>query len=233
MAESYRNRIDVRDEAFDSALAFNDLGRMKEQEEVEKNESSKLSFAGIGALAAGIGLFMVNGFSWIGVKLAELFGGTSFEIMDGLKNALPAVGFFALIYGVIKMLRLVFRRKELDFPSLNVYRKRIRTAAENTTNRAQGRTQSYDTAYDERGRTRYNRKEATASMPRTSKLRKSRRRRVFAGVAGGIAEYTGVSVGLIRFGMLVALFASGFFPVGFAYILLSIVLPNSYDDYES
>lgn len=230
MAEAHRNRIDVRDEVFDSALSFNDIGRMKEQEEAEKNESSKLSFAGIGALVAGIGLFMVNGFAFIGTKLAELFGGSSFEMLEGLRTFLPIAGFAALGYGVVKLLRLTFRTKELDFPSLNVYRKRVRTAAEGATRNAN--RQSYDNAYATSGtaRTRYDRRETVQG--RSDKLRKSRRKRVFAGVAGGISEYTGVSVGLIRFAMIAAMTA-GFFPMAFAYLLLSIILPNSYEDYES
>ena len=54
--------------------------------------------------------------------------------------------------------------------------------------------------------------------------------RVFSGVAGGIAEYTGVSAALVRFAFIAGLFMTGFMFV-FVYLLLSIVLPADLDDF--
>lgn len=230
MAETYRSHIDITDDDFDAALSYNDMERMKEHEEVEKDESNKLSFAGMAALAAGLGLFAVNTFATLISPIADRL---NFELFPLLQDfLLPAAGVAALGYGVVKMLRLVFRAKELNFPSLNVYRKKIRVASDGfNTRTAAGMSAAYDSAYDEAGRTRYDRREKNEPT-RSRTFRKSRRSRVFSGVAGGIAEYTGVSAGLVRFGIIVAAASTGFFPIFFTYLLLSIVLPNSYDDYK-
>ncbi|MEM9936781.1 MAG: PspC domain-containing protein, partial [Bacteroidota bacterium] len=63
-------------------------------------------------------------------------------------------------------------------------------------------------------------------------LMRSRRDKVFSGVAGGLAEYMGVSAALVRFAFIAGLFAAGPMPV-FAYLLLSIILPPNYSgDYQ-
>jgi phage shock protein PspC (stress-responsive transcriptional regulator) len=49
-------------------------------------------------------------------------------------------------------------------------------------------------------------------------------------VAGGLAEYLGVSSALIRFAIIFSLFATSGMSL-FVYLLLSIVIPSNYDTY--
>lgn len=223
MAESQRyNTPEVEDSLFDAATSYGSIEQMKEQEELEKSESGKLAYAGIAAVAAGSALFLVNQLVW----LAGLIGISDAAAMPFLQGMLPAIGFGAIGYGLIKALRLTFRNKQLDFPMLELQRKRVQTASAqvNAGNRART-ANSYDEAY-ENTRPDYRRSKSTQ---RSNKLRKSRRNRVFSGVAAGISEYTGVSAGLIRMGFIIGMFFSGGM-ITFAYLLLSIVLPSSYDD---
>lgn len=45
------------------------------------------------------------------------------------------------------------------------------------------------------------------------------------GVCQGLSDWSGIPVGLIRIAAIIALFATGFFPVGFFYLLLAVLLP--------
>lgn len=215
--QQYRS-TEVEDSLFDTATSYGSIENMKEQEELEKNESGKLAYAGIAALAAGGALFFLNQLIWLGQALGI---SNAAEAMPFLQGALPAIGFGAIGYGLIKALRLTFRNKQLDFPTLELQRKRVRTAsAQANSSRAQT---TYDDVYED------TRSSRPSARRRSSRLTKSRRNRVFSGVAGGIAEYTGVSAGLIRMALVVGMFMSGGM-ITFAYLLLSIVLPNSYDE---
>jgi phage shock protein C len=217
-------------EAFDTSLRYDDIEMIREKEqEKERNENDKLSFAGMMALVAGISLLAV-GF------LGSLIGGGVLEI---LQTALPVVGFGALGYGFYKTLKLAFRKKELEFPTLNVYRKtkaRPRQGARADSRRrasarteTQGEGEATGPQYRTRTRSRTYRRRRQASSSQKKTLSRSRMNRVFSGVAGGIAEYTGVSANLIRFAFIVGMFVTGGFPIVFIYLLLSIVLPPDYD----
>ncbi len=61
-------------------------------------------------------------------------------------------------------------------------------------------------------------------MPR-GRLRRSRRHRIIAGVAGGIAEWLGVPVALVRLLWLIA-FIPGGIPGLVPYVILWILIPS-------
>jgi phage shock protein PspC (stress-responsive transcriptional regulator) len=54
-------------------------------------------------------------------------------------------------------------------------------------------------------------------------LRRSRHGLVF-GVCQGFANWSGIPVGLLRIGFVIALICTGFFPLGFAYLVAAIVM---------
>ncbi|MBN2618758.1 MAG: PspC domain-containing protein [Spirochaetales bacterium] len=65
-----------------------------------------------------------------------------------------------------------------------------------------------------------------------NKLYRSRDR-VFAGVCGGIAEWLGLSTGLVRFLTVIFFFFSAGIPVGTIYILMAIFIPKEpYREYR-
>jgi phage shock protein C len=220
--ERYRRRSSIAEE-FDTSLMYDDIEKIRErEEEEEKDQNSKLGSAGMMALTAGVGLSLIAAF---GSALGN------FELIEALQPILMIIGFGALGYGFFKTVKLAFRQKELNFPALNVYRKpkpapppvreeanrpyqRNATAA-GTQARYQRRPRTY-----RRERSKSNRKQ----------LRRSRTNRVFSGVAGGIAEYAGISASLIRFAFIASLFMGIGLPI-FIYLLLSIVLPANYDSY--
>ncbi|MEL6195181.1 MAG: PspC domain-containing protein [Bacteroidota bacterium] len=225
MARQRYRRTSSLDE-FDTSLMYDDIEKIRElEEEEEKDQNNKLSFAGMMALVAGAALFITGALG--GLLPPDLTG--------FLMGALPVVGFGALGYGFYKTLKLAFRQKELSFPTLNVYRKTkpipinnegtegTRTAAKEA---ADARAQYVRRRA--RTRTRTNpRTRPTQSTDGKKILMRSRRDKVFSGVAGGLAEYMGVSPALVRFAFIAGLFAAGPMPV-FAYLLLSIILPPNY-----
>lgn len=195
--------------------AYDDISRLQEiQEEEKKNENSKLSFAGMMALIAG-GLLMA-------ISLGGFFSGLS--IVEFLTGALTVIGSGALGYGFYKLLKLVFRRKELSFPTINVYRK-----TQPQTTDTQRKKQMTDTT-DYTTRRTY-RKEKYPLNTEKKELKRSKTSRVFSGVAGGLAEFFGLPVQLIRFAFFVSLFPTSGFSF-FIYLLLSIVLPQDYESYR-
>ena len=232
--ERYRRRSIA--EEFDTSLMYDDIEKIRErEEEEEKDQNSKLGSAGMMALVAGAGLM-----------LAVLFRGdfpVIGEFWEALVPVLSVIGYGALGYGFYKTMKLAFRQKELNFPALNVYRKtkpvpppvkeetKSRSTQEQERTRPErerGRDRTTDSSqsryqYERRART-YRRE------PNQKSLRRSRTNRVFSGVAGGIAEYFGVSSALIRFAFIASLFPSGGASI-FVYLLLSIVLPANYDDF--
>ncbi|MEM7515118.1 MAG: hypothetical protein AAF388_29595, partial [Bacteroidota bacterium] len=113
MARQRYRRTSSLDE-FDTSLMYDDIEKIRElEEEEEKDQNNKLSFAGMMALVAGAALFITGALG--GLLPPDLTG--------FLMGALPVVGFGALGYGFYKTLKLAFRQKELSFPTLNVYRK--------------------------------------------------------------------------------------------------------------
>lgn len=240
--ERYRSNSRLNDD-FDTSLMYDDIEKIRNmEEEEEKDQNNKLGSAGMMAFVAGASMLL-------GVILTSIPGFPSAEpILRMLEVFLPAVGVGALGYGLIKMVNLVFRRKELNFPALNVYRKTKPAAqkSKSTNFQTEQRTRTRDASrqqarerYRQRARSYMNTATATGTgTGRTSggrkMLRRSRANRVFSGVAGGISEYTGASVSLIRFAFVAGLFIPPFAPMTILlYLLLSIVLPANFDPYNN
>jgi len=204
---------------------YDDIEKIREaEEEVAKDQGTQLGAAGMMALVAGAGLLLTTIFSGTVPVIGELF--------EALVPILSVIGYLALGYGFFKTMRLAFRKKELNFPALNVYRKTKPApppprTEEKTRTRTESRT---DNTFRNSTRTRpdYRRAE-TFTSGRQKGLRRSRSNRVFSGVAGGIADYFGISAVLIRFAFIASLPASGGASI-FVYLLLSMVLPTNYDD---
>lgn len=242
--ERYRSRRSIAEE-FDTSLMYDDIEKIRErEEEEEKDQNAKLGSAGMMSLIAGGGLITLG-------VLSNVLGVSLGDVIPFLQVALTVIGFGALGYGFFKTLQLAFRQKELNFPTLNVYRKTRPAAAganaqpkeeREQRSRPQSKSQSTRTesqnsrsrTYD-RQRTRSYRQEAR-TYRRTGRkaLRRSRSNRVFSGVAGGIAEYAGISPALVRFAFIASFFMPFFFmmPV-FIYLLLSIIIPNNYDEFTT
>ncbi|WNJ18083.1 PspC domain-containing protein [Pontibacter sp. G13] len=240
--ERYRRRSSFTEE-FDTSLMYDDIEKIREREqEEEKDQNAKLGYAGTMAFVAGSALLVVGIINAVG-------GGTILpDLMQFLQEfGLPIVGFGALGYGFYKMLKLAFRQKELNFPALNVYRKSkpvpppvkeersttSHTRSTATEGRARTRTRDRDQqrSYSST-QNRYQRRPKTYRRASHRKaLRRSRNNRVFSGVAGGIAEYTGISAALIRFAFILSMIMMSGMPI-FIYLLLSIVLPANYDSIQ-
>lgn len=214
-------------EEFDTSLMYDDIEKIRErEEEEEKDQNSKLGSAGMMAFFAGAALLTTGILSSMGL--------IPFGLAEFLKSAaLPVIGFGALGYGFYKTLKLAFRQKELNFPALNVYRKTKPVSAPKPKTKAKSEeSQKSRSRENTANQTGYQRR--TRTYRRTSErksLRRSRTNRVFSGVAGGIAEYVGISAALIRFAFIAGMFMSGGMSV-FIYLLLSIVLPANYDYQE-
>lgn len=215
-------------EEFDTSLMYDDVEKIRErEEEEEKDQNSKLGSAGMMALAAGAGLLVTTILHATGI-----IGG----IFDPISVVLNVLGFGALGYGLVKTVQLAFRQKELNFPALNVYRKtrpvspptgEAQTEARNTY-----RSRQYDRNADQ-ARYRYARRSQEATQRRSQRktLRRSRTDRVFSGVAGGLAEYTGISAALVRFAFIFSIIPTSGMSI-FLYLLLSIILPANYDRFD-
>ncbi|KAB7665787.1 PspC domain-containing protein [Bacillus sp. B1-b2] len=57
-------------------------------------------------------------------------------------------------------------------------------------------------------------------------LIRSKHNRKLAGVIGGIAQRVNINANLLRLIFIIGLFATGFFPLVFIYLLLIYVMPN-------
>lgn len=233
--ETFNRRSSSFSDDFDTTLMYDDIEKIREmEEEEEKDQNGKLGSAGMMAVIAGATLIAGSILSTI-----PPFAGWNFMEFV-LEFLVPVIGYSALGYGMIKMINLAFRRKELNFPTLNVYRKSRPAPApspkdERQTYRTAARTQRTQRTQRRMYQTRSRTTAQVFEQQQEDKkiLRRSRTNRVFSGVAGGLAEYTGVSVTLIRFAFIFSLFVMGFFPIPvFIYLLLSIVLPANFDPFE-
>ncbi|MEO0585301.1 MAG: PspC domain-containing protein [Bacteroidota bacterium] len=223
--ERYRRSRSISED-FDTSLMYDDIEKIREiEEEEEKDQNGKLGSAGMMALVAGVTV-LVGSIITQTIGLPELFT----QIIEVI---VPAIGFGAMAYGFIKMINLAFRRKELNFPALNVYRKTKptppptgdRQRTQRTSARNPRTASSARERYQQRARARTYQAQAD---PNRKVLRRSRTNRVFSGVAGGLSEYTNISVTLIRFAFIVGIFMGFPIPI-FIYLLLSIVLPANFD----
>ena len=222
--ETYRSGSHTFDE-FDTTLMYDDLERIRElEQEEEKTQNNKLSFAGMMSLIAGVALMVV-------AIVAGVGGNLPYELMEFLAVAFQFIGFGALGYGVYKMLKLIFR-KELNFPALNVYRK-TRPAAKAAAATSAGEIEiERKGSYTRNKETSRPRRKARSRSSQSEKiLLRSRKNRVFSGLAGGIAEYLGIPAPLVRLGLILSIFVGGA-PI-FIYLLLSIVIPPNYNELKS
>ncbi|MFK7972658.1 MAG: PspC domain-containing protein [Bacteroidia bacterium] len=220
--QQQRSAGDIASE-IDMSYMYDDIESIREREsEEEKTQQSKLSLAGIMAILAGVGMA-------IAAFGNSIFGGSLDPgFLEFLVPLLTIVGFSSLAYGLYKTVKLAFRKKELNFPTLNVYRKRKpktpeelareSMAKENarTRNRSRGRRQRADV------RGTY----APTSGPK--RLRRSLKQRVFTGLAGGVSEYVGISPWLVRFLFIMLTSATGGM-FTFLYLFLSIAIAPDYD----
>ena len=119
---------------------------------------------------------------------------------EGIFGAALGIGISAAFFGGFSILKNVFRKGSLKFPQLKLMRKSTESLA--------------SSAYRPFAETTW----------ASKKLSKSDSNKVFFGVCSGLAQYAGVSPGLMR-----AAFVLGFFFSGGAiilpYIALSIILP--------
>ncbi len=232
--ERYRSRRSIAEE-FDTSLMYDDIEKIRErEEEEEKDQNAKLGSAGMMSLIAGGGLITLG-------VLTNVLGISLGDVIPFLQVALTVIGFGALGYGFFKTLQLAFRQKELNFPTLNVYRKTrpAATASSQPRTEERERTQSANTesqsrSYENQRARSYRQEARTYRQTGRKALRRSRTNRVFSGVAGGIATYAGVSPALVRFAFIASFFMPFFFlmPV-FIYLLLSIIIPNNYEDFSA
>ena len=220
--EKYRDINSGLDE-FDTSLMYDDIEKIRDiEEQEEKEQNNKLSSAGLMAIIAGVVL-----------TVATFLGGSvlGWDLFEFLTVAMPVIGFGALGYGFYKMLKLVFRKKELSFPALNVYRKtkpKARTIPVTDGGREKSKTYTSNTNTYSKSQRRP--RPAYANSQR-KELRRSRTNRVFSGIAGGVAEYFGISSTFLRFAFILSIFATSGSSI-FLYLLLSIVLPSNYAPFK-
>lgn len=219
--EKYRSGSDIASD-IDMSYMYDDIEQIRErQSEEEKTQQNKLSLAGIMAILAGIGMALI-GFG------SGLVAG---DLGEFLLPMLSIVGFASLGYGLYKTVKLAFRKKELDFPTLNVYRKRKPKTAEELAHEAAAKANARTRSRSRSRRARAAEVRGTYSQVSGGskrRVRRSLRNKVFTGLAGGIAEYLGVSPWLVRFAFIML---SSFGGVAvFLYLFLSIAIPPDYDN---
>lgn len=207
-----RNTTTYQEEfGFSSYSYKDDLEMIREIEsETTKSESGKIIAAGAIAAVSAAGIIAAT-------LLGTFLGGDMMEILQG---GLIAVGLSTAIYGVIKSLRKVFG-KTLNFPTISAQTKVFAQAYnEQQSNKKQQNASQTTTTY------------RPQSPGERKELRRSRTNRVFAGVAGGLGEYLGVSPALIRFAFVVATFMS--FPIApIAYLIMVMAIPKNIESWKN
>lgn len=207
-----RNTTTYQEEfGFSSYSYKDDLEMIREIEsETTKSESGKIVAAG--AIAA---------VSAVGIIAAALLSNVYYsELFTAVQAGLIGVGLSAAFYGVIKTLRKVFG-KTLNFPTISAQTKVFAQAYnEQQANKKQQNAAQTNTTY------------RPQSPGERKELRRSRTNRVFAGVAGGLGEYLGVSPALIRFAFVVATFMS--FPIApIAYLIMVMAIPKNIETWKN
>jgi len=175
----------------------------EEKPEEMKKDNATFRAVGIISVLSGLGLFL-------GMN-AETFGLN--ELFD-VKQIIPAVlgvGIAALGIGLVKGFKKIFRRGNLNLPSLQIRRK---TPAHISAREGQRQRQQPPALPREE------------TFRRNRKLSKSIKDKVFMGVAGGLAEHSGISASLIRM-LFIGAFAFSGGTAAFIYMLLGIFLPTA------
>lgn len=182
----------------------------EEDEKSVKRDSRGFLIAGILSMLAGAGIMVATNlnFGWMDLIPILITGGIA-----------------ALGFGLIKGFRKIFRRKNLNLPSLKLLRKvKPKTDPKFQVNRRGVRGPL--------NKTYKNSKEAIREIQEAFKgkrLGKSFYNKVFMGVAGGLAEYAGINASLVRLFFIIAFFVSGG-TVAIIYILLGLLLPENTPD---
>ncbi len=184
---------------------MDDLELISEEAPEElKKDNRAFRTAGLISIFAGIGLF-------IGMNLDKL----GLADVISAKAAIPYIltaGIGALGFGLIKGFRKIFRKKKLNLPLLQIRRK----------------TPGHISAREAES---YQRNPTPPSIPlqetfrRNRNLSKSYKDRVFMGVAGGLAEHSGIPSSIIRM-LFIGLFAISGGTAAFIYVLLGMFLPR-------
>lgn len=158
---------------------------VQEEEPVQlKRDNRAFAIAGGLSILAGAGIFLASNF---GLGLTALV------------PAMIGTGIAALGFGVVKAFRKIFRKKNLNLPSLQIRRK--------TERQAKPKVQAVETYRPGK------------------KLAKSLTDRVFMGVCGGLAEHSGLSSSMIRM-LFIAAFAFSGGTAAVGYMLLGLFLPT-------
>ncbi len=173
----------------------------EEAPEELKKDNRAFRTAGLISILAGIGLF-------VGMNLDKLGLGEFISTTQAIPYILAA-GIGALGFGLIKGFRKIFRKKNLNLPSLQIRRK---TPAHISAREAQQRRTPPAVPRQE-------------TFRRNRKLAKSLKDRVFMGVAGGLAQHSGINSSLIRM-LFIGLFAISGGTAAFIYILMGMFLPT-------
>lgn len=201
----------VNEYHFDQFMESNSLPGMMDDLEVIREESPEelkrdnaaFRTTGIISILAGIGLL-------IGMNADKLGLGN----LIAAEKVIPFVlfgGIAALGFGLLKGFRKIFRRGKLNLPALQIRRKTLRTTPPDIRQRQQRQMGPPPLTQE-------------AFRP-GRKLRKSLKNRVFLGVAGGLAEHSGISATIIRL-LFIAGFAISGGTAAMIYIALGLFLKN-------
>lgn len=175
----------------------------EEKPEEMKKDNRSFRIAGIVSALAGLGLFL-------GMN-ASAFG---LDTLFDAKDAIPAIlitGIAALGFGLVKGFKRIFRKGNINLPSLQIRRK---TPAHISAREGQRQRQQPPAVPREE------------TFRRNRKLSKSYKEKVFMGVAGGLAEHSGISVSLIRM-LFIGAFAFSGGTAAVIYVLLGMFLPSA------
>ncbi len=140
--------------------------------------------------------------------LALVGGGAAFLWAAGLNSGMAGtavilaaiLGLGTVLFGKIKFLRNIWGKASLNFPPLTMLRKKNDNSAKT------GPRPFEEISYA------------------TKRLTKSESNKVIFGVCSGLAEYAGVSTGLMRIAFILAFFFSGGAMI-FPYLVLTFALP--------
>ncbi len=200
--------FDQFSESYSMPGMMDDLEIAQEQAPAElKKESNQFAIAGLITLLSGAGLYLA-------MNLDKLGLGSLTALKENLMPFVVLAGIGGLGYGLLKVWRRVFRKGRLNFPKLQIRRKffpneRRQTRQRNDAPRWNQRLQN-----------------VVGQAPNSNAERLSlSEKKVFLGVAAGLAENSRLPVSLIRLLFIGAFGLTG----GFAlvlYVLLGIFLPS-------
>ena len=204
----------VNEYHFDQFIESNSLPGMMDDLEVIREETPEelkrdnraFYITGILSMLAGIGL--VVGMNADKLGLTDLVSST--DIIPWMLFA----GVAGLGFGLLKGFRKIFRRGNLTLPTLQIRRKTLKNEPPEIRRRRQTQNQVSPPPI------------LQETFRPNRKLRKSIANRVFMGVAGGLAEHSGISATLIRL-LFIAGFAISGGVAAFIYIALGLFLPSA------